>query len=146
MANLRRGEEITYKGKTQTVTAWAREIGINVDTLRHRLYDNNWTLDEAMTTPPGQKQRAKRGRYDFYEKGKQGTPRRKKDKTRLCVIKKCKMCIYHEGGGQDSDITCGYIIKHIPPQRRPCPAGQCTVFEPIGSGTPIFKADERVFM
>lgn len=38
---------ITYKGKTQTLKEWSAELGINYDTLRHRLNDYNWSVERA---------------------------------------------------------------------------------------------------
>ena len=38
---------IEYNGRTQSVSAWARELGLNKKTLSYRL-DNNWPLHEAM--------------------------------------------------------------------------------------------------
>lgn len=40
---------LTYKGKTQCITAWASEIGLNRTTLRKRL-DLGWSLEKALTT------------------------------------------------------------------------------------------------
>lgn len=38
---------ITYKGKTQTMKKWSDELGINYDTLRHRLNNYGWTIEKA---------------------------------------------------------------------------------------------------
>lgn len=43
-----REAQITYEGKTQCLSAWARELGINPSTLNGRL--RNWPLDKALTT------------------------------------------------------------------------------------------------
>lgn len=48
--NKRNNHLITFMGKTQCVTDWARETGINRDTILGRLkYD--WSIDKAFTTP-----------------------------------------------------------------------------------------------
>lgn len=41
---------ITYKGKTQHLAAWGRELGIDASTLRFRLY-NNWSVEKALSMP-----------------------------------------------------------------------------------------------
>ena len=40
---------IRFRGKNQTLTAWAEEIGISPASLRYRL-KNGWTVKEALTT------------------------------------------------------------------------------------------------
>ena len=40
---------ITYNGRTQSATAWAREAGITYPVLRRRL--QRWPLERALTTP-----------------------------------------------------------------------------------------------
>ena len=42
---------ITYKGKTQTLLDWSRELGMWHGTIRHRLYKLHWTVEEAFETP-----------------------------------------------------------------------------------------------
>ncbi len=46
---IERGTIIEFEGKRQNVTNWAKEIGINKQTLFNRL--ENWSLEEALTTP-----------------------------------------------------------------------------------------------
>jgi hypothetical protein len=46
--NMRRNVFITYKGKTQVVSAWAREYGLHPEVVRKRLY-RGWTLERALT-------------------------------------------------------------------------------------------------
>ncbi len=47
----RRGVKLfTFMGKTQSVTAWAREYGIEKSTLRFRLL-KSWPIERALTTP-----------------------------------------------------------------------------------------------
>ena len=48
--NLRRNKNITYNGKTQNVTQWADELGINPDTLYSRIFRASWTVEKAFTT------------------------------------------------------------------------------------------------
>lgn len=40
----------TFQGRSQTAAAWAREYGINENTLRMRIVDG-WPFEEALTTP-----------------------------------------------------------------------------------------------
>ena len=42
---------ITFNGKTQSVSAWARELNINRTTLRRRLNDRSWSIERALTEP-----------------------------------------------------------------------------------------------
>lgn len=48
--NTRRNRYITYKGKTQSVADWCRELGLNYGTLLSRL-NFNWSVEEAIETP-----------------------------------------------------------------------------------------------
>lgn len=42
--------KITHQGKTQTLTLWAKEIGINHGTLRNRIIKRNWSIEKAFYT------------------------------------------------------------------------------------------------
>lgn len=42
---------ITYNGETKTITEWAEQLSVNVDTLRYRLDKTNMSIDEAFTKP-----------------------------------------------------------------------------------------------
>lgn len=46
-----RGKLIRYKGRAQTLTEWAREIGISTTSLRRRM-SAGWTRKEVFETPP----------------------------------------------------------------------------------------------
>lgn len=50
-SNTRRNHLITYKGKTQTLTQWAREYDIPDTTLYGRLSKRHMTMEQALTTP-----------------------------------------------------------------------------------------------
>lgn len=41
---------ITYNGKTQTETQWAREIGIRPQTLWSRIHTLGWDIEKSLTT------------------------------------------------------------------------------------------------
>lgn len=47
---------IEYNGKSQNIVAWARELGINANTLYNRIYYKGMTMDEAVNA------QVKRGR------------------------------------------------------------------------------------
>jgi len=42
---------ITFNGKSQGITAWARELGMKQATLSQRLLNYGWSVEEAFTTP-----------------------------------------------------------------------------------------------
>jgi hypothetical protein len=50
--NTRRVKWLSVNGKTLHLTAWARKVGITIESLRSRL-DTGWTVQEALTAPPG---------------------------------------------------------------------------------------------
>lgn len=56
--NKKTNLEIVFNGKTQCLTAWADEFGINENTLDKRLR-LGWTIDRALTTPVAVKFRNK---------------------------------------------------------------------------------------
>lgn len=47
--NLRTNRILTHNGMTQTVSVWARELGINKRTIRARLDDLGWPVEKALT-------------------------------------------------------------------------------------------------
>jgi hypothetical protein len=49
-ANRRSCVELTWNGKTQNVTEWAKELGMSANALNQRLY-LGWTFERALTTP-----------------------------------------------------------------------------------------------
>lgn len=49
--NLRSNRLITYKGKTQTLAAWAREVGKLSRTIKYRLDVLGLSVEEALTLP-----------------------------------------------------------------------------------------------
>lgn len=50
-SNKRTNHLVTYKGKTQTLTNWAKELGMDRCTLRDRLNISKWSIEKAFTTP-----------------------------------------------------------------------------------------------
>lgn len=49
--NTRRNRNIEFQGRVQARKQWAREYGINHETLRHRL-NRGWAIEKALLTPP----------------------------------------------------------------------------------------------
>jgi hypothetical protein len=52
---------IEFNGKSQNLTAWAREIGVSVQVLHHRIVKRHWPIDLALSLPLVD--RAKRGAF-----------------------------------------------------------------------------------
>lgn len=49
--NRRTSRFITYLGRTQTITDWAREIGLSKSQMKKRI-DAGWALNKALLTKP----------------------------------------------------------------------------------------------
>lgn len=47
--NRRTNHSITFNGKTQNLTAWARELGINHQTLAERFKKGKWSIEKCLT-------------------------------------------------------------------------------------------------
>lgn len=55
--NRRNNHLLTYQGKTQTMSQWARELGFTVQLIKDRINRYGWSVEEALSTPvlaPGQ--------------------------------------------------------------------------------------------
>ena len=50
--NTRANRKITFSNLTLTLSEWSEKTNINRDTIRHRLYRYNWTVEDALTTLP----------------------------------------------------------------------------------------------
>lgn len=50
-ANNGRGELVEFQGKELTLPEWAKEVGINYRTIHKRIYQHNWSIKKALTTP-----------------------------------------------------------------------------------------------
>lgn len=48
--NKRNNRLLTYKGRTQTMTQWADEIGMNPGTFKYRIY-LGWSVERAIEEP-----------------------------------------------------------------------------------------------
>ena len=57
--NRRNTRMISYNGKEQTMTEWAREYGLDRGVLWHRLYNMKWDMKDAFERPVMKKPRKK---------------------------------------------------------------------------------------
>lgn len=53
MSNTRKAKNITYKGKTKSISQWERELGFKPGTLKARIGQLGYSIDEAFTKPVG---------------------------------------------------------------------------------------------
>lgn len=49
--NKRTNHNLTYLGKTQSIADWAREVGLEYNTLRARICKYGWSVEGALTIP-----------------------------------------------------------------------------------------------
>lgn len=49
MSNTRRNVHLTFEGRTQTLTEWARELGMKAITLWNRIFTRGWSVEDALT-------------------------------------------------------------------------------------------------
>lgn len=49
--NRRITRMLTHKGKTQSVGAWAEEMGIPLYLIKNRIYKYGWSIERALTSP-----------------------------------------------------------------------------------------------
>ena len=60
--NKRSNNRIELNGEIKTLIDWAEQTGIPTDTLWHRIYTSDWTIERALTTPL-MKRKNNRGNY-----------------------------------------------------------------------------------
>ena len=46
--NTRNNHYLTYKGKTQSLADWCRELNLNYSTVRSRINRNKWSIEKAL--------------------------------------------------------------------------------------------------
>lgn len=49
--NRRTTPMVEYQGRTQSISNWARELGVGYWSLRNRIVNLGWPIDKAFTTP-----------------------------------------------------------------------------------------------
>lgn len=49
--NTRRNHVISYSGKTQCITDWAKDLNMSLETLTARINRYGWSIRRALTTP-----------------------------------------------------------------------------------------------
>jgi hypothetical protein len=55
--NTRQNRVLTFAGRSQTLGAWAEELGINHQTISQRLNACGWSVEKALSTPVLQRAR-----------------------------------------------------------------------------------------
>ena len=50
-SNIKSNILITYKGETKILARWAEDTGIKAATLAYRIRSDNWSVEQALTTP-----------------------------------------------------------------------------------------------
>jgi len=55
---------LEYGGRSQTIAAWSDELNIDAATLHHRLFDYNYSVEEAFTLPIGYRKNIRRFEYN----------------------------------------------------------------------------------
>lgn len=51
--NRRSNNMVTFNGVTKPISAWARTTGINYRTLKSRIMESGWPIEQALTVPAG---------------------------------------------------------------------------------------------
>lgn len=51
-------KELTFNGKTQSITAWAAEVGLQRPALYDRINRHGWSVEDALTIPAGGRRKA----------------------------------------------------------------------------------------
>jgi hypothetical protein len=49
--NKRSNILLSFEGKTQSLSAWAKELGFNPEVIRKRIRVRGWSVEKALTTP-----------------------------------------------------------------------------------------------
>lgn len=49
--NCRTNHYLTFNGKTQSIAAWARELGVSDSLIRQRIVTLGWSVERALTEP-----------------------------------------------------------------------------------------------
>ena len=57
--NRRSNRNLTFKGRTQNLRAWANELGIKENTIRARLDNLGWSVEKSLTKPTNKYQKGR---------------------------------------------------------------------------------------
>lgn len=56
--------ELTFNGKTQSIKAWAEELGLQRPALYDRINRHGWSVEEALTIPAGGRRKTKQAKTE----------------------------------------------------------------------------------
>lgn len=73
---------VTYQGRTQTLMQWAEETGIPFPTLRYRIVDSKWPVEDALTIGVGAIKKHPLASPHKFSKNPMTEEQRKKDLER----------------------------------------------------------------
>lgn len=65
--NKRQNRVVEFQGRSQTLAQWAQEYGIDWHVLRARLDRYGWSIEEALTTPVGERGYNRNTRYLTFQ-------------------------------------------------------------------------------
>jgi hypothetical protein len=57
--NRRDNSLLEHDGSTMTIVEWSEATGIKACTISKRIHARGWTIEEALTTPVGQKRKTR---------------------------------------------------------------------------------------
>lgn len=57
-------KELTFNGKTQSITKWAEEVGLQRPALYDRINRHGWSVEEALTIPAGGRRKSAKAEVD----------------------------------------------------------------------------------
>lgn len=60
-------KELTFNGKTQSITAWAKEVGLQRPALYDRINRHGWSVEEALTIPAGGRRKPAKSEIEAAE-------------------------------------------------------------------------------
>lgn len=56
--NKRTNHYLEYKGKTQSIADWGRELGVSASLITQRINKGGWSIEEALTIPSGERRKS----------------------------------------------------------------------------------------
>ena len=60
-------KELTFNGKTQSITKWAEEVGLQRPALYDRINRHGWSVEDALTIPAGGRRKSAKAEIDVVE-------------------------------------------------------------------------------